>query len=249
MLALRAIRSRVALLHRRNISTGHVDRQHQPTFLFHLVVGGVVAYRRSATARRVVALGALPEAQWMRQLDLSNSRKWPMRVVTLKEHFTAPALARRVDPGATAAASGLERPRRARIRSRSSPRSASSACSSEDEAYRIGIMYAGRIVRVGPVRDVSRSPRHPYTIGLLSTRAHGGRLTGRRLPAIPGRPPHLANLPPSCAFAPCCALADDVSDDGARSSHPRAGASRALPPHRYDGDGLAALVPIATHGT
>ena len=32
---------------------------------------------------------------------------------------------------------------------------------------------AGRIMKVGPVRDVSRSPRHPYTIGLLSTRAHG----------------------------------------------------------------------------
>ena len=32
-------------------------------------------------------------------------------------------------------------------------------------------MYAGRIVEIGPVRDVIRTPRHPYTIGLLSTRA------------------------------------------------------------------------------
>jgi peptide/nickel transport system ATP-binding protein len=77
-------------------------------------------------------------------------------------------------------------------------------------ADRIAVMYAGRIVETGPIRDVIRAPRHPYTIGLLSTRAHGGRLTGKRLPAIPGSPPDLANLPPGCAFAPRCALAADV---------------------------------------
>ncbi len=76
-------------------------------------------------------------------------------------------------------------------------------------ADRIAVMYAGRIVEIGAVRDVIRGPRHPYTIGLLSTRAHGGRLTGRRLPAIPGSPPDLANLPPGCAFAPRCTLAVD----------------------------------------
>jgi peptide/nickel transport system ATP-binding protein len=74
-------------------------------------------------------------------------------------------------------------------------------------ADRIAVMYAGRIVEIGNVRDVIRSPRHPYTIGLLSTRAHGGRLTGNRLPAIAGSPPDLANLPPGCAFAPRCGLA------------------------------------------
>jgi len=77
-------------------------------------------------------------------------------------------------------------------------------------ADRIAVMYAGRIVEIGAVRDVIRGPRHPYTRGLLSTRAHGGRLTGNRLPAIPGSPPDLANLPPGCAFAPRCALADDT---------------------------------------
>ncbi|MSQ18266.1 MAG: ABC transporter ATP-binding protein [Betaproteobacteria bacterium] len=74
-------------------------------------------------------------------------------------------------------------------------------------ADRIAVMYAGRIVEIGSVRDVIRAPRHPYTIGLLSTRAHGGRLTGNRLPAIAGSPPDLANLPPGCAFAPRCGLA------------------------------------------
>jgi peptide/nickel transport system ATP-binding protein len=76
-------------------------------------------------------------------------------------------------------------------------------------ADRIAVMYAGRIVEIGSVRDVIRSPRHPYTIGLLSTRGAGGKLSGKRLPTIPGSPPDLANLPPGCAFAPRCSLAND----------------------------------------
>jgi peptide/nickel transport system ATP-binding protein len=77
-------------------------------------------------------------------------------------------------------------------------------------ADRIAVMYAGRIVEIGSVRDVIRTPRHPYTIGLLATRAQGGRLSGRRLATIPGSPPDLADLPPGCAFAPRCALAADA---------------------------------------
>ncbi len=77
-------------------------------------------------------------------------------------------------------------------------------------ADRVAVMYAGRIVELGPVRDVLKTPRHPYTVGLLSTRAHGGRLSGNRLPTIPGSPPDLANLPPGCSFAPRCAKAADV---------------------------------------
>jgi peptide/nickel transport system ATP-binding protein len=85
-------------------------------------------------------------------------------------------------------------------------------------ADRIAVMYAGRIVELGPVREVIRRPRHPYTIGLLSTRGHGGRLSGRRLPSIPGSPPDLSNLPPGCAFAPRC----DHANDACRTSAPEA---------------------------
>jgi len=77
-------------------------------------------------------------------------------------------------------------------------------------ADRIAVMYAGRIVEVGAVRDVIRSPGHPYTAALLATRAQGGRLSGNRLPAIAGSPPDLANLPPGCAFAPRCASVRDA---------------------------------------
>jgi peptide/nickel transport system ATP-binding protein len=77
-------------------------------------------------------------------------------------------------------------------------------------ADRIAVMYAGRIVEIGSVREVIRAPRHPYTVGLLSTRANGGRLTGERLPTIPGSPPDLANLPSGCAFAPRCTRVTDI---------------------------------------
>ena len=71
-------------------------------------------------------------------------------------------------------------------------------------ADRVAVMYAGRIVETAPVRPLIRTPRHPYTVGLLSTRAHGGQMSGQRLKAIPGSPPDLTALPPGCAFAPRC---------------------------------------------
>jgi peptide/nickel transport system ATP-binding protein len=74
-------------------------------------------------------------------------------------------------------------------------------------ADRIAVMYAGRIVETGPVRQIIRAPRHPYTIGLLRARMHAALPKGARLETIPGAPPDLAALPPGCAFAPRCRLA------------------------------------------
>jgi peptide/nickel transport system ATP-binding protein len=74
-------------------------------------------------------------------------------------------------------------------------------------ADRIAVMYGGRIVEEGTARELIRAPRHPYTLGLLKSRAHDAMTKGARLDAIPGAPPDLANLPPGCAFAPRCALA------------------------------------------
>ena len=76
-------------------------------------------------------------------------------------------------------------------------------------ADRIAVMYAGRIVDEGRVADIIRSPRHPYTKGLLGARvelAHGRD----RLITIPGAPPDLAAMPPGCAFAPRCAQVSDL---------------------------------------
>jgi peptide/nickel transport system ATP-binding protein len=77
-------------------------------------------------------------------------------------------------------------------------------------ADRIAVMYAGRIVEEASARDLIRTPRHPYSIGLLKSRAHGALAKGSRLVAIPGAPPDLAALPPGCAFAPRCPLAIDA---------------------------------------
>ena len=77
-------------------------------------------------------------------------------------------------------------------------------------ADRIAVMYAGRIVEEGTARDIIHTPRHPYTIGLLKSRAHGAMTKGKRLDAIAGSPPDLANLPPGCAFAARCPWAIDA---------------------------------------
>ena len=70
-------------------------------------------------------------------------------------------------------------------------------------ADRVAVMYAGRIVEEGPVRQVFRSPAHPYTRGLLASIP--GRTRGARLASIEGAVPNLASLPPGCAFEPRCA--------------------------------------------
>ncbi len=71
-------------------------------------------------------------------------------------------------------------------------------------ADRVAVMYAGRVVETGPVRDLLRNPRHPYTAGLLASTVHD-QPRDRELRAIPGAPPDMRRLPPGCSFAPRCA--------------------------------------------
>jgi len=68
-------------------------------------------------------------------------------------------------------------------------------------AARVAVMYAGRIVEEGPVQEILRDPRHPYTAGLLRA---APRLERDKLTPIPGTVPSLNALPPGCAFAPRC---------------------------------------------
>ena len=70
-------------------------------------------------------------------------------------------------------------------------------------ADRIAVMYAGRIVEYGPVMEVLRAPRHPYTAGLLRA---APRLVREKLVPIPGSVPSLSSVPPGCSFSPRCAL-------------------------------------------
>jgi peptide/nickel transport system ATP-binding protein len=74
-------------------------------------------------------------------------------------------------------------------------------------------MYGGRIVETGKLRDVVKSPAHPYTRGLLASTIHGAR-RGVRLETIPGAPPRLDRLPPGCSFAPRCNIAERACSQG-----------------------------------
>jgi peptide/nickel transport system ATP-binding protein len=71
---------------------------------------------------------------------------------------------------------------------------------------RISVMYAGRIVESGSLRQVVKYPAHPYTRGLLSSTMHGAH-RGQRLEAIPGSPPRLDTVPDGCSFQPRCSQA------------------------------------------
>ncbi|HXF98721.1 MAG TPA: ABC transporter ATP-binding protein [Gaiellaceae bacterium] len=71
-------------------------------------------------------------------------------------------------------------------------------------ADRVVVMYAGRVVELADVYAIFGAPRHPYTVGLMSSLA---RLDAdlERLEPIPGQPPSLITPPPGCAFHPRCA--------------------------------------------
>ncbi len=81
-----------------------------------------------------------------------------------------------------------------------------------ENADRVIVMYGGRKVEEGAVRDLFASPAHPYTRALLRSmpriaRSASGAAHGSRLAEIPGIVPALIDLPPGCAFAERCAYA------------------------------------------
>ncbi len=73
----------------------------------------------------------------------------------------------------------------------------------------VGVMYAGRLVEYGPVAEVFRSPRHPYTKALLRAAPARYKADGP-LSTIAGSVPNLSRPPPGCRFHPRCVLAQPV---------------------------------------
>ena len=73
-----------------------------------------------------------------------------------------------------------------------------------DIADRIAVMYAGRIVEQGSLDEIFYDPQHPYTWGLLGSITRVDRPRPKRLPAIAGLPPSLADRPEGCHFRPRC---------------------------------------------
>ncbi len=92
-------------------------------------------------------------------------------------------------------------------------------------ADRVVVMYAAQVVETGPVGDIFRTPRMPYTAGLMNSIPRLGASVNKvRLQAIPGSVPALTSLPQGCRFHPRCAFATDIC-------------RAALPPLERAGDG------------
>jgi peptide/nickel transport system ATP-binding protein len=71
----------------------------------------------------------------------------------------------------------------------------------------VGVMYAGKLVEIGPVKAMIEAPKHPYTKLLVDSLP--GITVKRELTGIPGLPPTLVDIPAGCSFNPRCPLAFD----------------------------------------
>ena len=82
---------------------------------------------------------------------------------------------------------------------------------------RVGVMYAGELIEMAPVKEIFAHPRHPYTQGLIRCLPKLGRSKeGSVLYPIRGRVPSPSNLPPGCLFEPRC----DYARDACRQERP-----------------------------
>jgi oligopeptide/dipeptide ABC transporter ATP-binding protein len=85
----------------------------------------------------------------------------------------------------------------------------------------VGVMYAGKLVEMAPVRALFNQPRHPYSEALLQSVPTLERV--ERLSSIEGQPPLLYDLPPGCSFAPRCPY---VMERCRQETPPRVGTGR-----------------------
>lgn len=75
-------------------------------------------------------------------------------------------------------------------------------------ATRVMVLYAGKVVEIGPTEEVIKNPVHPYTKALIySLPEMNVRFKEKRLEGIPGHPPHLLNPPAGCRFHDRCPIA------------------------------------------
>ena len=79
-----------------------------------------------------------------------------------------------------------------------------------EQADRVAVMYAGRVVEQARVDELYYRPQHPYTMGLMSSIARLDQERTGRLHPIKGQPPSLVNVPAGCPFHPRCPYVQDV---------------------------------------
>ena len=80
-------------------------------------------------------------------------------------------------------------------------------------ADRVNVMYAGKIVESATAEDLYAKPRHPYTVGLLTSVPRLDQERKTKLKVIEGVPPDLINLPKGCSFEPRCSFSVDRCKD------------------------------------
>jgi oligopeptide transport system ATP-binding protein len=77
-------------------------------------------------------------------------------------------------------------------------------------AHRVAVMYAGKIVETGTVREIFYNPQMPYTWGLLSSIPLPTADRSQDLIPIPGSPPDMSDPPTGCPFTPRCPYAMQI---------------------------------------
>jgi peptide/nickel transport system ATP-binding protein len=109
---------------------------------------------------------------------------------------------------------------------------------------RVMVMYAGRIAEEGPVDEVFRRPRHPYTQKLMAAfpNIHADR---RTLDVIPGEPPDLRQPPPGCRFSPRCPFVMPVCREVVPPETTFSGVRVACHLYPAGSDGVPVTVPPA----
>jgi peptide/nickel transport system ATP-binding protein len=109
---------------------------------------------------------------------------------------------------------------------------------------RVMVMYAGRVAEEGPVAEVFRRPRHPYTQKLLAAFPNI-QADRRTLDVIAGSPPDLRQPPPGCRFAPRCTAAMAVCSEEVPTERTYAGVRVACHLYGPDSDGTPVIAPSA----
>jgi peptide/nickel transport system ATP-binding protein len=183
-----------------------IGRQLEETILTHMKVPGAEAHARAVSLLREVGIPA-PEARF-NHYPHQFSGGMRQRVVI--------ALAIAADPGlliadepTTALDVSIQAQIIALLKRMAAERGTAVMLITHDmgviaeTADRVAVMYAGRVVEVGAVREVIHAPQHPYTAGLMASIP---KITAQRtkLLQIEGAMPRLNAIPPGCAFNPRC---------------------------------------------
>ncbi len=108
-----------------------------------------------------------------------------------------------------------------------------------ETADRVAVMYAGRVVEIGPVADVIHKPQHPYTIGLMGSIPEFESKRDRLI-QIDGAMPRLDAIPQGCAFNPRCTQVMDICKTARPNLMPAGATSAACWLHETRFEGAAA---------